>query len=249
MNSMPIFWHKPGLQLPRPDRLNLKSRFTSSKPGDEDYQWISTLTSTYGISLLCPAQKMGTNGRSQNWIFVTNSGKTLSRSISRRWMLTISSMSIPEIFTCLFSNSRARPDKNHGETLIEIGNSRFALFDYLDGYFQFHEQIYFPSRASTFLALAAVSRPPFMGPFVISHLLEESNGFLSKHGPRWRDLKWYREQLAVNKIQTFERLKESPQRALTVIHSRAGWIEDRLTELDEILAAAPLERVIIHGDY
>jgi Ser/Thr protein kinase RdoA (MazF antagonist) len=252
MNSMPIFWHKPGLQLPRPDRLNLKSRFTSSKPGDEDYQWISTLTSTYGISLLGPAQKMGTNGRSQNWIFVTNSGK----KILKKYKPSVDADNILHEHSILSQLAlqqfpAPRLNKNlHGETLIEIGNSRFALFDYLDGYFQFHEQIYFPSRASTFLALAAVSLASLHGTLRdFTPVGKNPNGFLSKDGPRWRDLKWYREQLAVNKLQTFEKLRKKPQRELNVIHSRAEWIEDRLTELDEILAAAPLERVIIHGDY
>lgn len=252
MNSMPIFWHKPGLQLPRPDRLDLKSRFTRYRLDDEDYQWILALVSTYGISLLGPAKKMESNGRSQNWVFITNGGK----KILKKYKPTVEAEHILHEHSILSQlaliHFPAPPlNKNlRGETLTENGNSRFALFDYLDGYFQYHEKIYFPSRTSTFLELAAISLASLheaLRDFV--PVGKNPNGFISKEGSRWRDLNWYLEQLAVNKRQTLERLKEYPQDELKVIYSRGHLIGDRLTELDEILTAAPLDRVIIHGDY
>ena len=52
-----------------------------------------------------------------------------------------------------------------------------------------------------------------------------------------------------SKQQTSQQLKVNPEHELNILHRRGRWIENRLTELEEILTAAPLDRVIIHGDY
>jgi Ser/Thr protein kinase RdoA (MazF antagonist) len=156
MNSIPIFWVKPGLQLPRPDRLNLKSLLTTHKLSGEDEEWISALVSTYGLSLLKPAKKVETNGRSNNWVLITNNGK----KILKRYKPSVEAEQILHEHAILSQLAQIqfpapRLNKNlHGETLTIIENSRFALFDYLDGYFQYHEQIYFPNQTNTFLELA-----------------------------------------------------------------------------------------------
>jgi len=252
MNSMPTFWVKPGLQLPRPDRLNLKSLLTTPKLSGEDKQWISALTSAYGLSLLYPAKKVETDGRSNNWVLITTEGKKILKkykpSVEAEQILQEHAI-LSELALIQFPAPRL--NKNLlGETRTDIESRRFALFDYLDGYFHYHKQIYFPSQTNTFLELAALSlaslhealrdfTPPGKNP----------NGFTSKEGPRWLGLSWYLEQLAVNTQQTRERLKDKPGDEFNLIHSRGTWIEDRLTVLEEILTTAPLDRVIIHGDY
>jgi Ser/Thr protein kinase RdoA (MazF antagonist) len=252
MNSMPIFSVKPGLQFPRPDRLNLKSLFTTDKLSRDDEQRISALVSAYGLSLLNPAKKVETNGRSNNWILITNAGK----KILKKYKPSVEAEQILHehaILTQLALIQFPAPHLNknlHGETLTDIGNGRFALFDYLDGYFQYHEQIYFPSQTNTFLELAAISLASLHKALHdFTPVGKNPNGFISKEGPRWLGLDWYLEQLAANKQQTQERLKGNPGYELNLIHSRGEWIEKRLTALDEQLTSAPLERVIIHGDY
>jgi Ser/Thr protein kinase RdoA (MazF antagonist) len=252
MNSMPIYWVKPGLQLPRPDRLNLKSLLRTPKISREDDQWISALVSVYGLSLRSPAKRVVTDGRSHNWILITNSGKKILKkykpSVEAEQILQEHSI-LAQLAVIDFPAPRL--NKNlHGETLTEIEDSRFALFDYLDGYFQYHEQMYFPSQASTFLELAALSLASLHGALPdFNPVGENPNGFISKEGSRWRGLNWYLKQLAVNRQRTRERLKGNPQHELNLIHSRGQWIENRLTALDEVLTVAPLDRVIIHGDY
>lgn len=252
MNSIPIFWVKAGLQLPRPDRLNLKSLLTTHKLSREDEQWISALVSTYGLSLLQPAKKLETDGRSNNWVLITNQGK----KILKRYKPSVEAEQILHEHAILSQLAQIQfpaplLNKNlHGETLTIIENSRFALFDYLDGYFQYHEQIYFPNQTNTFLELAALSLASLHESLRdFTPVGKNPNGFISKESPRWLGLNWYLEQLAVNKQQTQERLRDNPGYELNVIHSRGKWIEDRLTGLDKILTTAPLDRVIIHGDY
>lgn len=252
MNSIPIFWHKPALQFPRPDRMNLKSRFAGSKPGTEDVQSISALVSAYGLSLLSPAKRLDTDGRSQNWLLVTKGGnkilKKYKSAVEPEHILHEHSI-LSQLALMQFPAPRLNKDL-HGESLTEFGNSRFALFDYLDGYFQFHEQIFFPSQASTFLNFAAISLASLhdaLRDFI--PVGKNPNGFISREGSRWRDLSWFQEQLVASKQQTSQQLKVNPEHELNILHRRGRWIENRLTELEEILTAAPLDRVIIHGDY
>ena len=252
MNSIPIFWVKAGLQLPRPDRLNLKSVFTANKLSREDEQWISALVSTYGLSLLQPAKKLETDGRSNNWVLITNKGK----KILKKYKPSVEAEQILHEHAilsqlALFQFPAPRLNKNlHSETLTLIENSRFAMFDFLDGYFQYHEQIYFPNQTNTFLELAALSLASLHESLRdFTPVGKNPNGFISKEGPRWLGLNWYLEKLTANKQQTQESLKGSLGYELNMIHSRGKWIEDRLSVLDEILTTAPLDRVIIHGDY
>jgi Ser/Thr protein kinase RdoA (MazF antagonist) len=252
MNSIPIFSVKYGLQFPRPDRLNLKSLINTPKLSREDERWISALVSTYGLSLLSPAKKLETNGRSYNWILMTNSGK----KILKKYKPSVEAEQIIQEHAILSQLALIQfpvPHLNknvHGETLTDIGDSRFALFDYMDGYFQYHEQIYFPSQASTFIELAAISLATLheaLRDFI--PVGKNPNGFASKEGPRWRGLNWYLEQLAINKQQTQDQLKDNQRPDLDMLLSRGTWIENRLAVLDETLTVAPLDRVIIHGDY
>jgi Ser/Thr protein kinase RdoA (MazF antagonist) len=252
MNSMPIFWVKPGLQLPRPDRLNLKSLLSTPELSREDQRWLSVLVSTYGLSLLSPAIKIETNGRSNNWILVTNAGK----KILKKYKSSVEAEQIRQEHAVLSELARiefAAPHLNknvHGETLTDIGDSRFALFDFLDGYFQYHEQIYFPSQASTFIELAAISLATLheaLHDFVPDG--KNPNGFVSRTGPRWRALNWYLDQLTANKQQSQKHVENNGGRELNRLLRRVTWIKDRLAVLDETLATAPLDRVIIHGDY
>lgn len=252
MSSIPIFWVKPGLQLPRPDRLNFRSLLTPDKLSREDEQWIAAIASSYGVSLLQPAKKVGTDGRSNNWVLITNEGK----KILKKYKPSVEAEQILQEHDILsqlavFQFPAPRLNKNvHGETLTIIENGYFALFDYLDGYFQYHEQIYFPSQTGTFLELAALSLASLHETLRdFTPVGKNPNGFVSKEGPRWLGLSWYLEQLAVNRQQTQDRLKVNSGDELSVIHSRGAWIEERLTMLDETLTTAPLDRVIIHGDY
>lgn len=252
MNSMPIFWVKHGLQLPRPDRLNLKSVFTTNKLSKEDEQWISALVSTYGLSLLQPAKKLETDGRSNNWVLITNKGK----KILKKYKPSVEAEQILHEHAilsqlALFQFPAPRLNKNlHSETLTVIENSRFALFDFLDGYFQYHEQIYFPNQTNAFLELAALSLASLHESLRdFTPVGKNPNGFISKEGPRWLGLNWYLEKLVANKQQTQERSTGNLGYELNMIHSRGKWMEDRLSVLDGILTTAPLDRVIIHGDY
>lgn len=249
---MPIFWVKPGLQFPRPDRLNLKSLLSNPKLSREDQRWISVLVSAYGLSLLSPARRVEANGRSNNWILNTNAGKKILKkykaSVEAEQILHEHAI-LSEL--ALIEFPAPRLNKNvHGGTLTDIGDSRFALFDYLDGYFHYHEQIYFPSQTSRFIELAALSLATLhdaLRDFTPNG--KNPNGFISKEGRRWRDLSWYLERLEGNKQQTQDRLKDNHGHELSVLLSRGTSIEDRLAVLDETLTAAPLDRVIIHGDY
>ncbi len=252
MNSMPIFWSKPGLQLRRPDRLNLKSIFNRRKLSGDDNQWISRLTSAYGLSLIKPTKKVETNGRSHNWLLITNHGK----KILKKYKPSVESEQILQehsILSQLALTDFPAPHLNkslNGETLMESADSRFALFDYLDGYFQYHEQMYFPSQANRFLELAAIALASLHETLRdFTPVGKNPNGFSSKEGTRWHDLRWYLDLVEVNKQQTHNRLKAKQPHGLNVIYSRKRWIENRLIVLDGVLKDAPLDRVIIHGDY
>ena len=252
MNSVPTLWVKPGLQFPRPDRWNLKSLFNGYKLSAVDNQWVSTLITAYGLSLLVPPKNMGTNGRSNNWLLTTNKGT----KILKKYKSTVEAEHIRHEHSILSQLALLQfpsPSLNrnlHGETLIEIEKGRFALFDYLDGYFQYHQQIYFPSQTSTFLEFAAISLASLHEALRdFTPVGKNPNGFVSKEGPRWRGLNWYLEQLALNKQKTQGRGKDTLRSELSRINSRGSWIKNRLIELEEMLTTAPLERVIIHGDY
>ena len=252
MNSMPIFWSQPGLQLPRPDRLNIKALFSRETLSRDEDGWISALVSTYGLSLLHPARKVETNGRSHNWHLITNGGQKILKmyksSVEAEHILHEHSI-LSQLALIQFPAPRINRNL-HGETLIESKDRQLALFDYLDDYFHYHERIYFPSQTKAFLTLAAMSLAALHEALPgFTPTGKNPNGFISEEGSRYRGLSWYAGQLAVNAQQSRERSMERSGHELTAIHSRRQWIEDRLTALDEMLMAAPLERVIIHGDY
>jgi Ser/Thr protein kinase RdoA (MazF antagonist) len=123
------------------------------------------------------------------------------------------------------------------------------LFDYLEGYFQYHQYIFNASQTGQFVSLCGQA----LG--VLHRVLEDfepagcnPNGFQSRHGPRWRELPWFLGRL--HQVRAFNQISEVwlPLKT-SEVWEQGDWLEERLEELDERLTTADLPRLIIHGDY
>lgn len=132
-----------------------------------------------------------------------------------------------------------------GETLVEHEASRYALFDLADGVNL--SSAFIPARSRLLLletagrTLARLHRA-FDGftPITAHHLGQDADG------PR-RDLEWYLALLAdlSERWAPPGRVRDDH----VTLRGRSDQIASELARLEEEMSRAPLERVIIHGDY
>jgi Ser/Thr protein kinase RdoA (MazF antagonist) len=245
-----VYPRGPVFYVPRPDHLFNRIRFRKSRSnGDE--QNLARILERFGLPFSGEIDSPSGPGRSENWIVSTQDGKKFLKCYKK----TVDREAIQNehsILTYLAQASYPAPRLSHtpaGDTFVEESGKFYALFDYLEGYFQFHHYIFPAGQTGRFVAACGQT----LGE--LHHILKDfapagcnPNGFQSRQGPRWRELPWYLDQLQEVRLAG-GRLNPADGHSHRDNIGQAGWLEDRLQALDETLRAADLPRLIIHGDY
>lgn len=230
--------------LRRPDRLYWRL------PGQGQVRVASgklqALLAGYGLELLGDLQAVHL-GRGESVVAPTPAGM----KVLKRYKATVSTEAIRHEHDILTHLARldfpaprlvAGPE---GQTWSTAGgDEHYALFDYLDGYFHYHNYWLPPGRARQFIhdsgrALAALHEA--LREFSPSG--HNPNGFQSHDGRRWRELDWFMKRLA--ECENSPAHSGSRRR----LRDRLALLETELPRLDEALRRAGLPRRIIHGDY
>lgn len=242
------------LHLPRPSwlyhRLKLRLRSLESIELDK----VQESLAEYGLRLTATPRIPAVVGRSHSLIVDTSLGK----KVLKRYMESVSLPAIIHEHSIL--NYLAQVDfpaprlvaTRTGETLVHRQGITYALFDFIEGYTQYHNLFLLPAQARRFTAsagntLAALHEQ--LKDFVPAG--QHPDGFKSLQGDRWRDLEWYDDKLAYCIAQASDLNTATDEASATnaILSGRAGWIRDTLHQLDHELKPAGLPRLIIHGDY
>jgi homoserine kinase type II len=247
--STPVY--EPGLAiaLPRPDRLARRLRHGRSGVRLDPYR---DLLDQFGLKVQGTASAPGGPGRSDILVLETAAGKKLLK----RYKASVELEAVQHEHSILsylaqtgFPSPRLSPALN-GDTVLQKGERYYALFDYLEGYFQYHNYYFLPAQSHQLItasgqALAALHLALREFEPAGRHL----NGFISKEGSRWRDLDWYLDRLDQARQAIPGLRAEEESRLLPDFSGQAAWLKERLCELDSRLKAANPPRLIIHGDY
>jgi Ser/Thr protein kinase RdoA (MazF antagonist) len=126
----------------------------------------------------------------------------------------------------------------------------YALFDFVEGGFQYCRYVLFPGQARHFITVAgellAILHTKLQGCVPQGY---NPNGFKSQKGDRWRELEWYVGRLTYCVAEASRpngvAHREQGARLLT----QAGHVEALMVQLDAMLKEAGLPRLIAHGDY
>lgn len=244
----PVFEAGPACLLPRPDRLYHQFTF-HRRSSAINTERIPAILAEYGLKVRGKREVPGGPSRSENVIVETDAGKKLLKCYKQ----TVEPAAIRHEHSILshlaqvsFPAPRLTPTAR-GETLIQQGDRYYALFDVLEGYFQYHNYVFLPAQICRFITVSGQTLGALhttLRDFTPSG--RHPQGFTSREGARWRELGWF-----ISQLDWCER--EAPGQAgedlALMISDHAGWVHEVLCRMDEMLRGAELPRLIIHGDY
>jgi Ser/Thr protein kinase RdoA (MazF antagonist) len=138
-----------------------------------------------------------------------------------------------------------------GDSLVQRGQDLYALFDYLDGYFQYGNRLYLPSQTRQILISAGQALGGLhQATRDFNPQGHNPNGFLSPEGERARELAWFLNKLDwVRQQAGFVANRVRWPDVVAAVDEEGARLAEQLPALDERLKAAGLTRVVIHGDY
>jgi len=235
--------------MPRPDRLYQQFRFRRQRSNIERNLLLDILTE-YGLQVQGKIEAQV--GRSDNLIFETSNGKKMLK----RYKDTLIPAALLHEHSILdylvqtgFPAPRLVPTLN-GDTLLQKEGRYYAVFDFLEGYFQYHNYFFPPDRMRQFITASGNTLGTLHT--ALKDFTPEGyhpNGFKSRTEDRWHEIGWFIGKLDRCR-QELARLRTGDGRALSRTFSEhAGWVEETLHNLDERIKAAAPPRLIIHGDY
>ena len=235
--------------VPRPDRLYHQFRFRQQRSNIERDLLLDILTE-YGLQVRGKIEAQV--GRSDNLIFETPDGKKMLK----RYKDTLNPSTLLHEHSILnylaqigFPAPRLVPAMN-GDTLLQKEGRCYAVFDFLEGYFQYHNYFLLPNQIRQFITASGNTLGALHA--ALKDFTPEGyhlNGFKSRTEDRWREVGWFIEKLDRCR-QEFSRLQTDDGRVLSRTFSEyAGWVEETLHNLDDQIKAAAPPRLIIHGDY
>lgn len=246
----PQFTTVPLPRIPRPDRLIQQIKDQNNK-SRVDEPFLAGIVASFGLQPTSSIEISGTNGRSNNYIIYTNSG----RKILKQYIASADLDEIRQEHSILkyleqvtFPSPRLAVTED-GSTFLERDGRYYAVFDYLEGYFQYHNYLYLPSHAAKFIEYSGKALGSMH--FTLKDFSPvgcNPNGFRSKDGSRWRDIGWFLE-----KLQSCTQAEQIPGFGMDSAHARflklSPWMIELLHKLDATLREEDPLRVIIHGDY
>jgi Ser/Thr protein kinase RdoA (MazF antagonist) len=210
---------------------------------------VKGLLAEYGLELANPNLLSAGGRRSQSLIIQTSAGK----KVLKKYKPTVIRPAIVHEHSILarlaeldFPSPRLVATRS-GQTWLACGDDNYALFDFIEGGFQYHKYILLPGQARQFITLAGQ---------VLARLHQQledfdpagynQNGFKSRSEDRWRGLEWFTDKLAFCLAETPKLAKSS---GTSLLLQRGNYIGQTLGHLDTLLKEAALPRGIIHGDY
>jgi len=249
--SGPIILSHQVIGLPRLDRFIRDSRYRVERKKRENQSFVKIL-GEYRLNPLGPVTAYGSQGRSDVWVAATDRGK----KFIKRYKSFVEPGQIQYEHSILMHLARVgfpAPTLVHtqnNETTVADDGRRYALFEYLEGYFQYHNYLYLPTQMNWFLSTAG---------YILGWLHSILDGFSPAGsnpegypdytGKRTRDAAWYVGQLKTCRDSTALVPRDSLDPTLTNLMDLSGWMEETLLQLDERLEAANPKRIIIHADY
>ena len=244
----PVLPTAPLYRLPRPDRLYqrwlpARHRSTLSDEG------VEAIISGYGLSLAEDGIARAMFGRGESIVLATSAGK----KVLKRYKPNVDEEAIRHehsLLTYLAQIHFPAPRLVRtatGNTYLRFSeDEHYALFDYLDGYFHYHNYLFSPAQTRQFIYLSGKSLAALH--LALRDATPEGrnvNGFRMRNGSRWRDLDYFLELLD----SCFQIASTRSNAALTDLLQEFKRVEDTLVELDDYLRRADPPRLIIHGDY
>jgi Ser/Thr protein kinase RdoA (MazF antagonist) len=237
-------------RLPRPDRL--VQRLSQRPPTPAEGVRLQAVLARYGLRVQGEVRPAGGGGRSRSLIVETSAGTKIVKRYKAHLdqealghehsiLVRLAELGVPAPRLCAATD---------GATLVQHEDGAYAVFDFIAGYFQYHNYIFPPAQGRRFVAAAGDA----LGALHVAlrdftPTGRNLNGFMARDGARWRELGWFGEQLE----QCRQELQARPDRGAPelrrAVTAEGGWVEARLAALDTQLGAAGLPRLIVHGDY
>lgn len=249
--TTPIFESSSACYVLRPDRFY--QRLVAGNRGAEiDPALVQDLLQAYRLPVTGRIVPVGGQGRSATLIVTTIAG----RKLLKRYKPTVER----EAIRCEHSILRRLEQLDFpaprlvatagGETVLERNGQYFALFEVLDGYFQYHNYLLLPFQARAFIA--ASGRVLGMLHQALRDCTPEGHhpqGMQSRTGQRWRELDWYLERLRACRAALPHMQADDAYAVAWAVGAHGSWVEETVQRLNEqIMARRPL-CLVIHGDY
>ncbi len=236
--------------MPRPSRL---SSYISSRlrPLDVEFEAVRAALSCYGLELTGPPANLPLSRRTRNVVVNTSIGKKvlkLNRARHQIPAIIYAHSILTRLAQLDFPAPRLVPTPT-GETFISHAGGNYALFDFVEG---INYSLSFLLRAHRLKLMAIAGQTLARLHRRLKGFMPEAHhhlGFTSYTGHWRRDLTWF--------IDKVDKMKEKTRHlSNTADEIHADWlirncntILEELARLDEALSAAPLPRLVIHGDY
>ena len=247
----PILHLSPFRSLPRPDRFyaNLASR--KELVGDDE-QVLEAILPEYDLRALKTSAAPGVGGRSDRFILNTTTGLKFLKRYKRTYEAE-AVVHEHSIINYLADVNFPAPRLAHtvsGDTMVRRNGRSYALFDYLEGYFQYHNYLFLPSQTRQFISAAGEALGALHYTLkTFTPVGTNPNGFVSRTGGRCRELTWFTDKIKWCRKQ-IPRLQADGEHFMgNMLADNNLWVEQRLQSLDATLETAGLPRLIIHGDY
>jgi Ser/Thr protein kinase RdoA (MazF antagonist) len=250
----PIVKELPILMFPRfPRRFNRTSLRGSSRDVDEIP--LKEIIDIYGVKVTGEATSIPLKSRSLHIVLNTTEGK----KILKRYKATVSQSVITtehSILNYLATIDFPAPrliSTDYGEMLIRLAGHHYAMFDYLDGYFHYHDYLMLPHHKLKFIELSALALATLHSAlWDFTPLGSNPEGFPSKDGDRSRDTFWYVAMLKTcqSEVNSFNSINDEDTISYRDLLLEYGdEVKNEIQKLSTEIVKANLPRGIIHGDY
>jgi len=247
----PITLSHQVIGLPRLDRIIRDSRYRVGRKKRE-IQSFEKILEDYRLTPMGPVTAYGSQGRSNVWSVRTDRG----RKFIKRYKSFVGLEQIQYEHSILRHLDRvgfptpALVHTENNETILENSGRYYAMFEFLEGYFHYHNYLYLPGQVNWFLSAAG---------YILGWLHSTLDGFTPTGcnpdgypdytGSRNHDAAWFVEQLKTCRESIGRTSRDNLDPTLMKLMDLSVWIEETMLQLDERLEAAKPKRIIIHADY
>lgn len=237
--------------IPRPGRI-YQQHWHQSRLSTSEITTLEVILDLYGLEITGEVSTSIGPGRSGKYIIESSKGKRVLKSYKHTVQLEtiIHEHSILEYLAEENFPAPRLIRTRDSETYVQWDEEYYALYDYLEGYFQFHNYFMLPSQSLYFINLAGRA----LG--ALHDVLKEftpkghnPDGFISRTGDRWREQDWYTDQLDWCQSMTSQLGDSKTQQMIAIVKEFGMHVRDDFIKLDQKLMEASLPRFIIHGDY
>lgn len=250
--TVEIFSLRPPFCLPRPGLVLQRIRKLRVQRAQNASPELERALEQFDLRPVSAIKRLDGAVRNETWVADTPEG----RKVLKRYKTSLDYDQIVyehSILEHLARNGFPAPRLAHtsrGDTIIDESGRYYAVLDYLDHYIQFHNYFRFPGQNRQFLA-AEGRTLGLLHRALDGFTPAGSNqyGFQLDSEGRGVELDWYLEKFrnALKAIESTPLHQDYPTSSR--IRERAGWIQNKLQEINHLLESSSLARGVIHGDY